>query len=304
MTAVRLFDKPIITPGLCPSLGTNINGSSLIKVPDWITDPLGRYYLYFAHHTGHYIRLAYADTFEGPWRIHEPGTLRLEQAPYLRQAPGGHIASPDVHIDHAAKQIVMYHHGLIPKDTPRDPTVTEEQGTYAAVSHDGLTFCPVGGLLGNFYWRVFPWDGYHYAIEMSGRVRRSRDGLTGFEAGPVLKRDWVTRHMAVLRDGATLYVFFSIKGDCPERIVVSTIDLSKDWFEWRESPHTVLLEPERDYEGGHLPLVPSQNGLAADPVRQLRDPAIYQEDGKTYLLYSIAGESGIAMARIKHNINR
>jgi hypothetical protein len=35
------------------------------------------------------------------------------------------------------------------------------------------------------------------------------------------------------------------------------------------------------------------------PVRQLRDPAIFPENGKTYLLYSIAGENGIAIAELK-----
>ncbi|NET62179.1 MAG: hypothetical protein F6K47_40550, partial [Symploca sp. SIO2E6] len=34
--------------------GSNINGPSLIRVPEWIENPLGRYYLYFAHHQGKY----------------------------------------------------------------------------------------------------------------------------------------------------------------------------------------------------------------------------------------------------------
>ena len=38
---------------------TNINGPSLIRVPEWINDPLGTYSLYFAHHKGDPIRLAY-----------------------------------------------------------------------------------------------------------------------------------------------------------------------------------------------------------------------------------------------------
>jgi hypothetical protein len=33
-------------------------------------------------------------------------------------------------------------------------------------------------------------------------------------------------------------------------------------------------------------------------VRQLRDPALFEEEGRTYLLYSVAGESGIAIAEI------
>jgi hypothetical protein len=39
-------------------------------------------------------------------------------------------------------------------------------------------------------------------------------------------------------------------------------------------------------------------GLIVGPARQLRDPAIYREDGRTYLLYAVAGESGIAIAEV------
>ena len=37
-----------------------------------------RYYLYFAHHKGSYIRLAYGDAVAGPWTVYEPGVLSLE----------------------------------------------------------------------------------------------------------------------------------------------------------------------------------------------------------------------------------
>ncbi len=57
-----------------------------------------------------------------------------------------------------------------------------------------------------------------------------------------------------------------------------------------------MLEPELEYEGGRLALAPSRRGLVSGPVRQLRDPAIYREDGRTYLLYSVAGEHGLAIA--------
>ena len=56
--------------------------------------------------------------------------------------------------------------------------------------------------------------------------------------------------------------------------------------------------PEKDYEGAHLPLVPSARGAAYGQVRQLRDPCVYMENNRTFLLYSIAGESGIALAEI------
>jgi hypothetical protein len=42
----------------------------------------------------------------------------------------------------------------------------------------------------------------------------------------------------------------------------------------------------------------SVEGKAVGPLHELRDPAIYKEDGKTYLLYSIAGESGIGIAEL------
>src|SRR5437016_6077328 len=73
----RLAGNPIITPATDSSIGSNINGPSLIRAPKWLEHPLGKYYLYFADHRGKYIRLAYADHLEGPWRIYKPGTLQL-----------------------------------------------------------------------------------------------------------------------------------------------------------------------------------------------------------------------------------
>ena len=64
----RIGDGPIIHSGLHPSIGENIQGPSVIRVPDWIEDPLGKYYLYFADHKGRYIRLAYANEMTGPWQ--------------------------------------------------------------------------------------------------------------------------------------------------------------------------------------------------------------------------------------------
>jgi hypothetical protein len=58
----------------------NINGPSLIRTPDWLPGRKGRYYLYFAHHKGKHIRMAYADELQGPWQLYRPGVLRLEQA--------------------------------------------------------------------------------------------------------------------------------------------------------------------------------------------------------------------------------
>jgi hypothetical protein len=292
----RLPDNPIITPDM-GKLGGNINGPSLIRVPDWIENPLGTYYLYFAHHIGKYIRLAYADDLAGPWTIYDPGTLRLEQT-----ACREHIASPDVHVDHANRQIRMYFHGrVVLPDRSSDWLVQNfpilgNQRSLVATSANGLDFTGLAEVLGASYFRVFEWDGYYYALSMPGIFYRSQDGLTEFERGPVLFSANM-RHSAILRRDSTLYVFYSNVGDAPERILLSTIDLKPDWSAWTATDPITVLEPATVYEGTDLPIEASQRGGAMTRVRQLRDPAIFEENGTVYLLYTIAGEQGIAIAR-------
>ena len=70
VTATRLGDRPIIVPEMDTRMSGNIQGPSLIKVPEWIENPLGNYYLYFADHRGTYIRMAYADEVTGPWTVY------------------------------------------------------------------------------------------------------------------------------------------------------------------------------------------------------------------------------------------
>ena len=283
MRAERFKQNPIIVPNMDERMGSNINGPSLIRAPDWIEKPLGKYYLYFAHHQGKYIRLAYADALEGPWRTYEPGVLDLADS-YCR----AHIASPDVHIDGANRQIRMYYHG---------PDKTGGQITRAALSSDGLRFEARPEILGVSYFRVFQWRGAHYALGMPGIFYRSEDGLTDFQKGPQLFSPHM-RHSAVRVEGDLLRVFYSNAGDCPERILASTIRLTGDWNEWTTSPAETVLEPETEYEGADLPLEPSGRGWIPRRARQLRDPCIYEEDGQLYLLYSVAGEYGIAIARL------
>ena len=59
----------IISPGMSEELGHNINGPSLIMVPDFVENKLGKYYLYFADHKGQEIKMAFADDLEefSPW---------------------------------------------------------------------------------------------------------------------------------------------------------------------------------------------------------------------------------------------
>lgn len=285
----RYAANPIIRSGmdgLSAEDGANINGPSLIKVPSWVPDRLGTYYLYFAHHRGKYIRLAHADSIRGPYRIHPGGVLPLEQTPCR-----GHVASPDVHVDDERREIRMYYHGV----------VGSAQRTFAATSHDGLHFSARGGRLGPFYIRVFRHRERCYAIAKHknhcGVLLRSRGPLNRFRRVRYLLPGM--RHAAVHVVDDTLWLFFSRIGDDPESILFSRMDLTGRPRTWRPTDPVCLARPESTCEGAELPRIPSRSGPAFHPVHQLRDPAFFAEDGEHHLLYSVAGEQGIALAQLR-----
>jgi hypothetical protein len=132
---------------------------------------------------------------------------------------------------------------------------------------------------------------------MPGIFYRSTTGLHDFEQGPTLFTPSM-RHAGLVCAGDTLVVLYSNAGDCPERILATQVPLADDWSSWREGAIEILLEPDEDYEGGTLPLRPSRRGAADDSVRELRDPFVYVEGSHAWLLYSVAGERGIALAHL------
>jgi hypothetical protein len=123
------------------------------------------------------------------------------------------------------------------------------------------------------------------------------DGLTDFREGPLIFNSDM-RHSALLVREDTLYVLWTQVGDTPERILLSTIDISGDWMDWVESTAIDVLRPEETWEGADAPLLPSVRSVAYGHVNQLRDPAVYVEDERVFLLYAVAGESGIALAEL------
>ena len=295
----RFPQNPIVRREMLPgNAGDNINGPSLVRVPSWVSNRLGNYYLYFAHHSGNYIRLAYADKLEGPWTIYQPGTLKLAEAPGCN----GHIASPDVHVDEARKQIRMYFHG--------PARGSGGQKSFVALSQDGLHFKTSSEPLGNFYFRVVCWRDEWFAMAKGGLLYRSKDGLTQFQQGPnpfpgseARHQNYNSpgpRHVALHLLGDDLWVYYSNIGDAPERILRSRIRLTGEWKDWRASAPEEVLRPETAYEGADLPLKPSAAGAMKGRENALRDPAIFVEaDGRTYLLYSAAGESALAIAELQ-----
>jgi hypothetical protein len=202
-------------------------------------------------------------------------------------------------VDSARQEIVMYFH--CPAGTAGSVDIGQQK-TFLGTSVDGLHFVTDSQALGPAYFRTFRWGEYFYAIVRAGAVLRSRDPRAPFAPGPTLvaaDSGRILRHAAVELRENVLRVYYSRIGDRPERILVTDVPLNADWTTWRASEPTTVLRPEHDYEGGDLPLDPSQPDDAPGRVRQLRDPAIYQEGRRTYLLYSIAGESGLAIAELR-----
>tara|TARA_Y100000385_G_C13088374_1_gene637505 strand:+ start:433 stop:1608 length:1176 start_codon:yes stop_codon:yes gene_type:complete len=343
--ANRIMIRPIIHPEMHSRLiqeadlygYNNINGPSMIKVPEWLENPLGQYYIYFAHHKGTFIRMAYADDIAGPWRMYPYPIMPLEKSGFAQTASSKASGLSDlrkymsvsevaalVQVGEDAKKAYKKRtQGTLPTQGPTTPHVASPevivdnenkqirmyyhglvegtlQMTKVSASLNGLDFTAIDGLIGAPYMRVFKHDGFHYGFAMPGLMYRSKDGLKNWE----VRERWFlpanTRHSGLHQIGNLLYVFFTRVGDAPEKIVYTTIDLSDpDWNTWAVGETYSLLEPGIGWEGSLKLPVPSLRGEVGSVVNQLRDPDIFvNTDGKVYLLYAGGGESGIGIASL------
>jgi len=319
--AVRCHRSPIISEQThggadLSDLGTaplsNINGPSVIRVPEWVTDPLGKYYLYFAHHKGTSIRLAYADQTMGPWFIYPMPVLTVEQSLFVTNdldpnsrndwvnGPDylyAHIASPDVHVDQHAKQILMFFHGLLPDG---------DQQTRLALSKNGRSFSAAPPLLGPSYLRAFQWRGRWYATHLWGEMGIFETLSTTPKIFPHTTLPYqITgaphakiRHGHICRVVEHMHFVFSRIGDAPECILHCPIELSDNPQDWRFGPVSTLLSPNEAWEGfGKVP-VKSAEGSARGWIPELRDPCLFYDEGRLWLLYSGGGERGIGVAEM------
>jgi hypothetical protein len=136
------------------------------------------------HHEGKYIRLAYSDNINGPWKIYEKGTLRIEDCICNFKSesfsPLKHIASPDIIIDSIKKEFVMYFHCPV-YSGGSDSLESYPQVTLRATFRNGIDFKPEKEMLGDYYFRVFKWNTQFYAIARLGVFYRSKDGISNFE---------------------------------------------------------------------------------------------------------------------------
>ena len=173
-----------------------------------------------------------------------------------------------------------------------------------------LAFKASDEILGLFYFRVFRHADAWYAVAKGGMLYRSADGLTKFEPGPSVFPDGEARtrdlngpgprHVAVLPENGALWVYYSSIGDAPERIRRARLALTPNWREWKVTASEDMLRPKREWEGATLPVTVPKAGAVKGRQHALCDPGIFVDtDGRRYLLYSVAGESGLAIAELK-----
>ena len=87
LRATRLSQNPLITVDTSSSLGSNVNGPTVIRVPDWVERPLGRYYMYS--------RTTWGSSFDWPMQtrspvrgsVDEPGVLHVRNTAFFRPQP-------------------------------------------------------------------------------------------------------------------------------------------------------------------------------------------------------------------------
>lgn len=273
--------------------GQFTNGPTVIKVPNWVENPLGTYYLYFGDHRGEEIRLAFSDSLSGPWTVSTDPVLRIDET----LAIGDHIASPDIYLDDDSRTIYMTVHG--------EPisTMYENQVSVLVESQDGIVFAQdpsyAGSIWATFaYARMLKIDDTFVRIDPRENLVSRSDSITGPFSEPVhysLPINREHRHASVLLDGSSIVIYYTRVRDAPERIYRATIDASQPWGQWALANEQCVRRPERSWEGAKFPVAFSKFG-PANSVNQLRDPFIYDDGTDRALFYSYAGESGIAMA--------
>ena len=322
---IKKYNKgPIISPEISSELGQNIQGPSIIKKPEWINNKLGKYLLYFADHKGDHIKLAHSNNLFHSWEIYKGGTLRLLQSNFLTAPPEipnsfdlsiaesnfnphpdqkifipeviedltiPHIASPDVHVDQENKKIIMYYHGLEKFGV---------QSSRVATSNDGINFIAEKKIIGKSYFRKFEYENKIYGMSMPGIFYINKGKIDEFEEIKTLFNKNM-RHSALIVIEHKLYVFYTQRGDAPEKILLSVIDLDKEPKKWDATKPIEVTRPEFEWEGANLPIQYSSRSSINTPVNQLRDPCVFQDEGKLYLLYSVKGENGIAISTLEIN---
>jgi hypothetical protein len=335
-----IIDKVLFEQNGIASDGENINGPCVIRLPDWLhiekrVHPSANYYLYFGHHHGAYIRMAWAASLTGKWTLYNADSTVLpskrgvfglyDKKNENKIFPGNdivissHIASPIVLIDNKKEQFVLFFHG----QTKLISETKNDQRTFVCYSNNGINFqnniSPV--MLGGSYFAPFNYKKQWYSFSNGGLFHEAPK-VKGFDAAPrdfdYSKMLWSTRrdffekaitetgnpnfrvrHLTTFLENNILHIFFSSSHDTPERIYYTQSILNSDSKSWSSQSFQCVMQAKEVWEGGNLIPKLSEGGAAKTILNEVRDPFIFKDyDGKIYLFYCAGGERGIGMAQV------
>lgn len=170
-----------------------------------------------------------------------------------------------------------------------------------AISPDGVGFSTAGfgTKLAPPYLRLCNAGGRYIGIAWGGELFTSDTLFGPFKKGPPqLERpngpDLVPRHPALVWKNSRLHCFYSLIGDCPERIWHICVEPGIASNDWQADTPKMILAPAAEWEGAALPQAPSRIGAASGMEHALRDPFVFED----HLFYVAGGESCIAVARV------
>lgn len=151
--------------------------------------------MYFSHHKGEYIKMAYSDSINGRWTIYNDKILSLKNSTLITyrttqsnlkdvfnhnnsnetfallsqldfkknntsvDSNDPHIASPEIIINNESKEIVMFFHGMVSGNI---------QKSKIAISKDGLNFNAKSKILTGPYLKLVEYKNSYLGISMSG----------------------------------------------------------------------------------------------------------------------------------------
>lgn len=297
----RASEQPLLDLSAVPwaSKRKTIMFPTVLDMSQYLSDPIDRFYMYYAPHHSEGIGLATAPHPEGPWKPYSGNPIiTLDQFSGIR----GHISAAELLFQPEERRFLAYPHG----------SSKPGQNTVAASSEDGVHFTPISQMpilssdpagtwetSGASYLRVFRHgESMIYGIfksESQHGVVRSRDGIhwEHWPRNPLIEPvaeenefDRI-RHTAVMIVQGILHLFYSTYTNpdlsC-ELIKLATWTLADDWEDWGELKRWgPVFEPAPPWEENNV-----------------RDPFLLRYGEMVYMYYVGGNEKGIALAKIPY----
>ena len=276
----------------------NINGPTVVEYRVPIFSNSKFYLMYFGHHKGKYIRVAWSFSPTGPFkRVPLARPLLIWNVFGERK---GHVASPEVQ-KFGSKTYLFSH-------SPSRYFEPGKQITYMSRLWLGIFCSRAKPIALPPYARFFSFNGSVHAITNGADVIKfDPDSLEvssiSVDKSPLLVPDLMdsvkrVRHAQIVESMGLALCFFTRVGDAPERILVSKLE-SKSSDGAKFSVPIELLRPTEDYEGTGQKIEPSKNGISRQSENALRDPFVAKFGNQHFLYYSTEGEKGIACAKLE-----